>query len=132
MVEASCDCLELSRLGVTICALLVCASFAGPAIAATVATTTVTTYSYDADGAPTAITMQVDGGDSSTVYLTWQNFVPDPDDPTTGSVSAADGNLAGGDGRVDRVDARASSRSRSLGAPVSGCGIGTCAVPISQ
>ena len=59
-----------------------------------IASTTVTTYTYNADGAPTAITTQVDGGESSTVYLTWDNFVPDADDPTTGTVSLDDGNLA--------------------------------------
>ena len=59
-----------------------------------VATTTVATYEYNADGAPTAVTTQVDGGQESTLYLTWDNFVPDAADPTTGTVSPDNGNLA--------------------------------------
>ena len=64
------------------------------AMGATVATTTVTTYAYDADGAPTAVTTQVDGGAASTLYLTWDTFVPDAADPTTGTVRPDHGNLA--------------------------------------
>ncbi len=64
-------------------------------LAATLATaaTTVTTYQYNADGAMTAVTTQVDGGDASIAYLTWDDFVPDEDDPTTGTVYAGNGNL---------------------------------------
>ncbi len=55
--------------------------------------TTVTTYQYNTDGAMTAVTTQVDGGAATTEYLTWDNFVPDEDDPTTGTVYAGNGNL---------------------------------------
>ncbi len=55
--------------------------------------TTVTSYQYNADGAMTAVTTQVDGGNASTEYLTWDNFVPDKSDPTTGTVYAGNGNL---------------------------------------
>src|SRR5579862_478987 len=57
--------------------------------------TTVTTYRYNADGAATAVTTQVEGQPATTVYLTWDNFVPSTADPTTGSVLAANGNLRG-------------------------------------
>ncbi len=57
------------------------------------AATTVTTYQYNADGALTAVTTQVDGGDATTTYLTWDDFVPNEDDPTTGTVYAGNGNL---------------------------------------
>ncbi len=57
------------------------------------AATTVTTYQYNTDGAMTAVTTQVDGGAATTEYLTWDNFVPDADDPTTGTVYAGNGNL---------------------------------------
>ncbi len=55
--------------------------------------TTVTTYQYNVDGAMTAATTQVDGGDATTTYLTWDDFVPDEGDPTTGTVYAGNGNL---------------------------------------
>ena len=64
-----------------------------PAPPARAATTTTTTYRYNADGAPTAITTQVDDGKPSTVYLTWDNFTPDSGDPSNGTVGAGDGNL---------------------------------------
>ncbi len=57
------------------------------------AATTVTTYQYNADGALTAVTTQVDGGAATTAYLTWDDFVPNEDDATTGTVYAGDGNL---------------------------------------
>ncbi len=57
--------------------------------------TTTTTYSYNADGAPTAVTTQVDGQAATTVYLTWDNFVPSTTNPGTGAVAAANGNLRG-------------------------------------
>ncbi len=60
---------------------------------ATHAGTTVTTYQYNTDGAMTAVTTQVDGGVATTEYLTWDDFVPDEDDPTTGTVYAGNGNL---------------------------------------
>src|SRR5262245_28388092 len=44
---------------------------AAPAAAGTTSVqTTTTTYQYNADGAPTAVTTQVDDGPASTVYLT--------------------------------------------------------------
>lgn len=57
--------------------------------------TTTTTYTYNADGAPTAVTTQVDAQAPTTVYLTWDNFVPSAAAPTTGSVLAGNGNLRG-------------------------------------
>jgi len=57
--------------------------------------TTTTTYQYNSDGAPTAVTTQVDGQPATTIYLTWDNFTPSAGAPTTGTVSAADGNLLG-------------------------------------
>jgi RHS repeat-associated protein len=57
--------------------------------------TTTTTYRYDADGAPTAVTTQVDGQAAMTIYLTWDNFVPSTADPTIGTVLAGNGNLSG-------------------------------------
>ncbi len=71
-------------------ASIVLAPFASPAAHAG---TTVTSYQYNSDGAMTAVTTQVDGGDATTTYLTWDNFVPDADDPTTGTVYAGNGNL---------------------------------------
>jgi RHS repeat-associated protein len=57
--------------------------------------TIVTDYTYNADGALTAITTSVDGGASTTKYLTWDNFVPDENDPATGTVSIGNGRLLG-------------------------------------
>ena len=70
--------------------LLACAA---PAGAGTI--TRTTTYAYNADGAPTATTVQVGDQPAVTTYLTWENFTPDPSDPSSGTVSAADGNLLG-------------------------------------
>ncbi len=61
---------------------------------AAASTTTVTTYTYNADGAPTSVTTQVDDGAASTVYLSWDNFVPDAGDAASGTVVAGNGNLA--------------------------------------
>jgi len=57
--------------------------------------TTTTTYLYNDDGALTAVTTQVEEQTPTTVYLTWDNFVPDAADPTTGTVQSANGNLVG-------------------------------------
>jgi RHS repeat-associated protein len=57
--------------------------------------TTTTHYSYNADGALTAVTKQTDDQPSATTYLTWDDFVPDPADPTTGTVSVGNGRLSG-------------------------------------
>src|SRR5262245_59683939 len=67
---------------------LVVAMVAWPAFQCVgLSTTTKKTYQYNSDGAPTAVTTQVDGGTPSTVYLTWDNFVPSVADPTTGTVA---------------------------------------------
>ncbi len=55
--------------------------------------TTVTSYQYNADGALTAVTTRTGIANATTTYLTWDNFVPDEDDPTTGTVYAGNGNL---------------------------------------
>lgn len=57
--------------------------------------TTTETFQYNADGAPTAVTTQVDSGPPTTIYLTYDNFTPTNDDPTAGTVSAGNGNLLG-------------------------------------
>jgi RHS repeat-associated protein len=57
--------------------------------------TTTWRYHYNADGALTAITTQVDGQAATTTYLTWDNFVPSTVAPTTGTVVAGNGNLSG-------------------------------------
>jgi RHS repeat-associated protein len=59
------------------------------------AAVTVHTYSYNVDGALTAITTQVNQNTPATTYLTWDDFTPDPATPTTGTVSAGDGRLVG-------------------------------------
>lgn len=57
--------------------------------------TTTTTYLYNPDGAPTAVTTQVDGQAATTTYLTWGDFVPSAANPSTGSIVAGNGNLLG-------------------------------------
>ena len=57
--------------------------------------TTATTYQYNADGALTAVTTQVGAQSPSTVYLTWDDFVPGTVDPASGQVLAGNGNLIG-------------------------------------
>jgi RHS repeat-associated protein len=57
--------------------------------------TITTTYQYNADGASTAVTTQVDAQPATTTYLTWDNFTPNATQPSTGTVRAADGNLLG-------------------------------------
>jgi RHS repeat-associated protein len=59
------------------------------------AKTTVHTYSYNVDGALTAVITQVDDQASTTTYLTWDDFTPDAATPTTGTVSTGDGRLVG-------------------------------------
>ncbi len=71
-------------------ATIALASFASPPAQAG---TTVTRYQYNADGAMTAVTTRVDGGEASTSYLTWDDFVPNEDDPATGTVYSGNGNL---------------------------------------
>jgi RHS repeat-associated protein len=72
--------------------ILMIASSALRCVAAT--QTTTTTYQYNADGALTAVTTQIDAQTASTVYLTWDNFVPALAG-STGTVQAGDGNLLG-------------------------------------
>jgi hypothetical protein len=74
--------------------MLVAAALAA-APAAAHAKTTVHTYSYNVDGALTAVTTQVDDQAATTTYLTWDDFTPDASDPTTGTVSVGDGRLVG-------------------------------------
>jgi RHS repeat-associated protein len=59
------------------------------------AKTTVHTYSYNVDGALTAITTQVNEQAPTTTYLTWDDFTPDAATPSTGTVTAGDGWLLG-------------------------------------
>lgn len=75
--------------------LLLSAAVVISAPAAGAIRTTTTTYKYNVDGAPTAVTTQVDAAASTTIYLTWDNFVPDSSDPTAGSVAVGNGNLRG-------------------------------------
>jgi RHS repeat-associated protein len=56
-------------------------------------TTTTTRYAYNDDGALTQVVEQVDDGEPMTTYLTWDNFLPNSADPSTGTVTAANGNL---------------------------------------
>ncbi len=63
-------------------------TFAGQALV-----TTRTTWQYNDDGAPTAITTQVDDEEPSTVFLTYDNFVPDAADPRSGSTSVGNGRV---------------------------------------
>jgi ApbE superfamily uncharacterized protein (UPF0280 family) len=58
------------------------------------AVTIVTKYSYNADGALTAVAKQVEPGEPQTTYLTWDNFVPEASDPTRGQVLNSNGRLA--------------------------------------
>lgn len=58
------------------------------------ARTTTTKYAYNVDGALTAVTKQADDGESSTTYLTWDNFVPEASDPSSGQVLQDNGRLA--------------------------------------
>lgn len=62
---------------------------------ATVTQVTTTTWVRNADGAPTAMIVQVDDQPAVTTYFTWDNFVPDAGDPATGTVAAGNGNLLG-------------------------------------
>jgi RHS repeat-associated protein len=57
------------------------------------ARTITTKYQYNADGALTAITKDAGGSSETTTYLTWDDFVPDASDPTTGTVQLGNGTL---------------------------------------
>jgi hypothetical protein len=79
----------------SLAAALALLAIAGGAAAGPAQTTITTTYQYNADGALTAVTSQVDTQPPTTTYLTWDNFTPDANAPSSGTVSAANGNLTG-------------------------------------
>jgi RHS repeat-associated protein len=79
-------------IGIAMTAALSLAGRPMPTAASTTQTIT-TTYQYNADGAATAVTTQVDAQVASTSYLTWDNFTPDASTPTSGTLGAGDGNL---------------------------------------
>lgn len=58
-------------------------------------TTTTTTYTYNADGALTRVVDTGTQGESLTTYVAWDNFTPDASTPSTGTVRAGNGTLAG-------------------------------------
>ena len=58
----------------------------------TIGAQTTTTYTYNPDGALTAVTVTEAGGETTT-YLSWDNFTPNESDPGTGTLSLGDGNL---------------------------------------
>jgi RHS repeat-associated protein len=58
------------------------------------AKTIATHYSYNADGALTAIKKEENGNVTMT-YVTWDDFVPDANDPTTGTVKPGNGTMDG-------------------------------------
>jgi hypothetical protein len=75
--------------------ITMCLAAIGVAVGASplFATLTVTTkYTYNADGELTAITKTTDEG-TETTYVTWDNFVPNVDDPGTGTVMVGNGTL---------------------------------------
>ena len=78
--------------GPAVAALLLLLPGLGAAGAQELSTTT-TRYTYNADGALTQVVEQIDDDAPTTTYLTWDNFVPDAADPTTGTVLPGNGNL---------------------------------------
>jgi len=84
---------RLTRAGIV--PLLFVALLLFSAASASATMTSVTKYQYNADGALTAITKQAADGSTTTTYLVWDDFVPSASDPTTGTVSAANGRLLG-------------------------------------
>ena len=67
-----------------------------PAPSSTTTTTTYTTsYTYNADGALTRVTTQVDQNTPTKTYVTWDNFTPNPNNPAQGTVAAGNGNVRG-------------------------------------
>ena len=56
-----------------------------PAAARAKITTSI--YSYNVDGALTAVTTQVNQDTPATRYLTWDDFTPDAATPSTGTVN---------------------------------------------
>ncbi len=84
--------------------------------------TTTTTYEYNADHALTAVTTTANGK-SRTVYLTWDNCVPDAALPSSCTVSAGNGNLLGVGampGASDALQLAFDQRNRLASAAASG------------
>jgi RHS repeat-associated protein len=76
--------------------LLLIMACATPAAAGETGTRTIVTkYAYNADAALTSITTQPENGPAVTTYVTWDNFVPDVNDPTTGTVMPGNGTMRG-------------------------------------
>jgi RHS repeat-associated protein len=57
------------------------------------ARTITTKYQHNADGALTAVTNDAGGSSETTTYLTWDDFVPDANDPASGTVGIGNGTL---------------------------------------
>jgi RHS repeat-associated protein len=55
---------------------------------------TITKYVYNDDGALTSIVTTGDGVATKTTYVTWDDFIPDAADPTTGTTMIGNGTLA--------------------------------------
>jgi RHS repeat-associated protein len=64
------------------------------AVTSAQARTIATHYLYNADGALTAIKKEENGNVTMT-YVTWDDFVPDANDPTTGTVKPGNGTMDG-------------------------------------
>ncbi|MEM1361935.1 MAG: RHS repeat-associated core domain-containing protein, partial [Pseudomonadota bacterium] len=52
-----------------------------------------TVYTYNPDGALTSIEVTEAGGQKTTTFLTWDNFIPNETDASSGVLSTGDGNL---------------------------------------
>jgi RHS repeat-associated protein len=85
----------MSGRGRFLAIVLALASLAVTAQAQSTTTTITRVYTYNADGAPTSVTTQVDDNQPTVSYLTWDNFVPDANDPSTGTVTPGNGDLLG-------------------------------------
>lgn len=99
-------CTAADRGARLLAGLAVSAISAAVTVAPAAASTTVTEYTYNADGAPTSMTITADDG-ATTTYLTWDNFVPDVDDPTSGMVAQGNGHLLGSGAAPGVADANA-------------------------
>ena len=80
--------------GVAAALWLPAAAGAGFAPGATVHTEMIQ-YTYNTDGALTGQRTTLDQGGAQTTYFTWDDFLPAAEDPTTGTISAGNGNLLG-------------------------------------
>jgi len=87
-------CLGMALAALAVALLVPGLARAGFAPDATVHTET-TQYTYNADGALTAQRTTLDAGSAQGTYFTWDNFLPATADPSSGTVSAANGNLLG-------------------------------------